>query len=396
MNEFKFNGDWEFSLKLNEFSKLKAASKTQYEGSDLTQFKIIDYRSYDPDPLAQQIAAINFIINNEAAFIESILLASHNINAHYIERSGEDDWIPKPLNVESLGQLLSIGTISILTEHKDNVAYIQMDCGYKGDEEHGLTIVMHKHRLIGHDLMFEMDYACVYADLGKEVGEVFRNGNIKSLELGKDQIHKALDKYGKLKPWQKQATEDYLSDLLRKKENDTLKKIIEEEAYNFNDRIYYKDRNLVDIAAYRNNIEMIDYLIGQGADFSRSIFECTGAYIKKDIIECLVGHGANIDELGTRRITALQHEITRYVSSLDRSIRYKENAYQYESAQKELEDHKDKLCFYIRMGANPNNCDTEGNNYKQVLLKRWKETFLSTHNVIAQIEQLIAENSNRD
>ena len=133
MKEFKFKGDWEFKLNLNEFfnSNYRWSKKMDPQNAK-PNVKIVDLKSYDPDPLKEQINTINFIINNESRVLESICKELVPINNDYGERSGEYDWFPERLTPENLGEVLLIQEISILKEHKDDQAYYELSCGYKG------------------------------------------------------------------------------------------------------------------------------------------------------------------------------------------------------------------------------------------------------------------------
>lgn len=399
MEEFIFNGDWEFTLLLKGFSKIYSENDPNKKYNEhylklmkgYIPIKIIDDRSYDPDPFPEQLNTLKKIRENQDRFIQNVLKAMEVINADYVGRCGIASWIPDPLTVYSLGQLLTIQEIRILREHKNGIAYTQLECGYRGDDEHGLSIVMHDERLIEYEAQCEVNYGLLYADLGAQ-SRVIRNVNISKHNFGENQVHQVLPKYGKFKPWQKEATVDYLLMLLRTKDNEALKKIVEDGVYDFNYRIDDGNRNLVDMAAFSENIELVNYLIDKGADCSRTMLECTGAYIKKEQIKNLVKKGVNIDTLNQRNVTALYDEIINYGSACYRIHQYKDkDEYQYKAALYKQEDHQDKICFYLSMGANPYHCNLEGMDYKQVLLTRWKLEFLTANNTIVELEQLIEE-----
>lgn len=276
MTDFNFNGDWEIVIRLDDFAKI-------YETTDKSQawnnhrielmkgnipIRIKDNKSYDPDPLREQINSINHLCTNQNDVLTGLLNALKKINANYVERCGEDDWIPQPLNLNSIGELLSVEEIIILTEHKNNQAYIQLDCSYKGDGEHGLSIVMHDQTLIDYGAMFELNYGKLYKDLGP-AAQRFRSANIEKQKFGLFMIHKKLSKYGKFKPWQLEATSDHFETLLRTKQNHRLKEIITNKEWDYNMRFGYRDWNLLDLAADYNNDEILNLLIKLGGDNSR-------------------------------------------------------------------------------------------------------------------------------
>lgn len=391
MEEFTFNGDWEFKLELKEFfsSNLKWSDKMDPQRAK-PNVKIVDLKSYDPDPLKEQINTINFIINNESKVLDAICKALVPINNHYGEMCGEYDWFPERITTENLGEVLLIQEISILKEHKDDQAYYELSCGYKGDEEHGLIIVMHGMQLFDFSAVGEMDYINLYKDLG-ERAKIFIEKNIIENEFQAPQFQKVLPKYGKYKPWQKELLVDYLAKIFRSKENEKLKEIILSGEYNVNHRIDSYNRNLVDLAAHYDNIEMMEYTISRGGDFSRAMLYCSGQYLKKDVVECLVKHGASVDILHWRGETALNQSITKCSSAIFKVKRNNDsNAYHYDKAEKELEVQKNRIQFYLSMGANPNSINTHGDDFKTVLKNMWKAVSYEEGNrIINEIEELI-------
>ncbi len=390
MKEFTFNGDWEFKLDLktifNSNLKWRENMDQQYA---IPNVKIVDYKTYDPDPLPEQLNTLNYIINNEEKVLESTCKALNPINQDYGERCGMYDWFPKDLNPENLGKVLLIQEISILREHKDDFSYYELSCGYKGDEEHGLVIVMHGQRLMEYDAIGEVDYGNLYKDLG-ERAKLFIEKNILENEFQVPQMQKVLPKYGKYKPWQKELLADYISQLLRTNENEKLKEIISSGEYDINHRIDDYNRNFVDLTAHCGNIEMIEYAIGRGGDFSKAMLYCSGAYLKKDVVECLVKHGASVDVFHWRGETALQQAIASCSSAMFRVKRTKDrDENTYNKALEELEVQKDRVQFYLSMGANPNNLNTKGEDYKTFLSKMWKAAPEEGNRLIKDIEELI-------
>ena len=390
MKEFTFNGDWEFKLNLNEFFNSNLRWRENMDPQNAKpNVKIVDLKSYDPDPLKEQINTINFIINNESRVLEAISKALVPINNHYGERCGEYDWFPERLTAENLGEVLLIQEISILKEHKDDQAYYELSCGYKGDEEHGLIIVMHGVQLFDYSAIGEMDYINLYKDLG-ERAKIFIEINKIENEFQAHQMQKVLPKYGKYKPWQKELLVEYLSKLLRTKDNEKLKEIISRGEYDVNHRIDFYNRNLVDLAAHYGNIEMIEYAISRGGDFSRAMLYCSGTYLKKDVVKCLVKHGASVDILHWRGETALHQSITSCSSAMFSAKRNKDrDENTYNKAVYELEKQKDRIQFYLSLGANPNSINTNGDDFKTVLKKMWEAAYEEGNRIIKEIEELI-------
>lgn len=399
LDQYQFNGEWRFKLKLPEFSQLHSnywfGSERQAEHratllNGYVPFHIHDERSYDPKPTPAQEATIAYLIANEKKVVFNCFYYCKNeINPFYAESCGDDEWIPSLKYMKNLGQLIGIYTIRILTEEKNGQAYFQIDCDYLGDEEHGLTIIFHQERLIGYSGIGDMTYECVYKDLGVQQDEIFKV-MLANRDFGVNKIHRVLEPFGKFKPWQLEATKDYIGKLLRDKANKQLIEEIESNNWVINYQFPPLNKNLADLAANANNVEILGYLIDKGTDFSQSMIQCTNYYIKKEAIECLVKHGANVDEFIYQGVNAFHNELMNFANARRDQINYSgKDEKRLEKATESLAKHKANLEFFLSMGANPNCCDQQGNDYKQVLRKRYKEDYLIKNGILEQIEQVI-------
>ncbi|MDF1698374.1 MAG: hypothetical protein P1U56_21165, partial [Saprospiraceae bacterium] len=271
MEQFIFKGDWEFDLQLSMFM----ASNSNWgdhkrKTPELKPIRVVikDEKNYDPDPIEEQIATVHYIMKNQMAVLNGLCSALDRINQQYAEWCGEDDWFPDKMSIATISDVLWISEITILTEHKDGRAYYEISCEYRGDLEHGLIIVMYDTRMLEHAPVGEVEYSELYKDLG-ELSAAQIEKNLQSNDFGLNQIHIPLPKYGKLKPWQEEAMSDYLSNLVRLKNNELLKEMINDDKFDINQRLDYNNRNLVDMAAYYGNTEMIEFLVERKADTSR-------------------------------------------------------------------------------------------------------------------------------
>jgi hypothetical protein len=396
MKEYIFKGDWSFDIYLPEFSKLHSIkwfaseNKTKLENG-FVPFRICDERTYETDPTSQQIRAIEYLLKNEKQIITSLFQAfKHEINKFYVDVWREDDWIPELNTVEDLGKLIGIYNIIVLTNHKDNISYIEIDFAYLGDEEHGLAVVIHMERLVGYSGIGDMGYECIYKDLGLDETKVFED-MLEQRHIGENVVHKSLEKFGKFKPWQLTSTEDYFSKLLRERKNQQLIDELETNKWDINIRFPLLNKNLVDIAAYSNNVEMLDYLINKGGDYSNSILQCISyGFYHPESIRFLVSKGASIDTHGYWGKTPLCNELENFVRVVFGKEEYRnKDQKRYEKAIEDYEMHKQKILFYLKLGANPNLLDKEGNNYKGYVSKLWNENYISKFKVVEQIEELI-------
>jgi hypothetical protein len=407
LDAYRFSGDWSFDLLLPQMAKLHYGIGGKYHERMITFFTnleqgympvtIQDERNYEPDPTQAQEATIQYIIVKEQEVVEALFKAFQEvINPYYVEACGEDYWIPEMRQASDLKKLIGFSSIIILAEYKEGMAYYEVRCEYKGDEEHGLSVVMYKDQLIGYSGMGDMSYQCIADDLGMDKGKAWED-ILAQQEEGKHMVHVPLSKYGKFKPWQQEATEEYFRTLLRKQENEKLIEILKESNWDVNYRFVELDKNLVDLAAYANNVEMTQYLIDKGGDFSRSMRECTDFYIKKEVIALLVQNGANVDILNNWGVTPLHNELHHYARAVQNKSKHEGiDPKRFEQELEKENEHRERVLFYLKMGANPYFCDKEGHNYEEVLLKRWNATFLQESGLLEKVEALVSPNKKQD
>jgi len=400
--KFEFKGDWKFDLELIRLSSLhsdkwftshkQAEHKTKLE-KGFVPFQISDQRNYEPDPTTPQLNTVEYILENQESILTCLYYEiKDKINPRYADACGEYDWIPQLKDNRDLGLHLGIYNIQVLLDEKNDLCYYSVDAQYVGDQEHGIAIIFHETEIIGYSGIGDMSYECIYEDLNLDTQAVFKK-HMSDQNFGRNMVHSAIPKYGKLKPWQEDATEEYLRQLLYQKKNLEFIDAVEKSNWDINRRFKSLGNNCVDLAAYGNNVEMIEYLIERGGDISKSILQCNDYYIKKDAIRCLVKHGANIDQKGYWEVTALKNEIFNYIGQLSRVERYKrDKSDRLAEANKRLEDYKDKLLFYLEMGADPNSLDKEGNDFRTLLRKRWHENYLKDNRIFEKIEELISRN----
>ena len=403
---YQFNGDWEFNLRLPKFSQIYSEywfrNRRRSELFDILKngyvpFQIYGERTYDPDPTVPQNNSINYLIEHESYLVESIFkIFKNQINKQYVEWCGEDDWIPELKTYKDLGKLARINSIQILPDNKNQFSYFRIDLEYKGDEEHGIAIIIHKDQLIGFSGIGDMGYECIYKDLGLDENKVFEE-MLEKRHIGENVIHKPLEKYEKFKPWQLNATSDYFGKLLRERKNEKLIDEIESNQWDINLRFPGLDKNLVDKAAYSNNVQILQYLIERGGDFSNSILQCINhGFYHPESIKFLVEKGASIDTHGYWGKTPLCNTLESFVRTTVRKEQYKnKDEKRFEKAKEEYETLKNKILFYLELGANPNNLDKEGKTYKDVVNKSWAEHIIQEHKIHEQVEELIFPNSSK-
>jgi len=293
------------------------------------------------------------------------------------------------MSVEEFGNIFLVTGIEVLTEHKNGHAYIQFSGEYRGDYEHGLIVGMHFDKLIGFHQIGEDLSKEIYEDLGDR-GKEFRQFNIDHQNFDKDKVHKPLPKYGKFKPWQLIATGAYFNNLIRVKNQQKFIQEVEASTWDLNFRFPHSSKNLLDMAAYKNNVEIIEYLLSKEADASTALDQSMHkGFFHKASIQALVDNGLSINTLSAWRMTPLCHQIKNYIWYI-RSLRhYKEADPRIEKVNKEMEAIKDKIKFLISLGAQSTNMDKDGHDYKSFIAKNWQEDFIVKNEIYHKIEVLI-------
>jgi len=398
--KFEFNGDWHIDLKLEKLADLHSSEwftseknivhKTKLENGFIP-IEIFDQRNYDPDPLPCQLSAIQYLIENQDLILTAVFKELKTvINPWYAEACGEDDWIPELEHNSDLGKHLGILDLKVLPNEKNGMAYYRLDAEYIGDEESGIAIILHKDNVIGHTGIRHMDYACISKDLGLDQNAIF-DSHHANRDLGRNMVHQPIPKYAKLKPWQNEATYDYIRMLLSQKKNDEFIDAIEEGNWDINRRFHELGHNCVDLAANGKNPEMIAYLISKGGDYSKSILECIGLNFHNESIECLVKHGANIDQLTYWDTTPLKEEIFNFIEGFGKIAWHeKYNVEMLSDTLRKQEKYKNNILFLLKMGANQNSLDKNGNNYKALLKDRFlDENILRERGIIEKLETIL-------
>lgn len=395
MNPFTFNGDWEIQLQLDRFLESNARW-AEHRGKKSTPrpitLRIHDRKDFEPDPLDEQLATVDYILNNEDEVLLSLSAALDIINQKYAEYTGEDDWFPKNVDPGNAGTIFYISEVDVFIENRDGQAYFQLSGEYAGDYEHGLKIAFHGKRLIDFDQIGEDVDGGIYSDLG-ETAASFRDFNISHQRFRENEIHKALPKYGKHKPWQLDVSTEYFEKLLRQGKNEEIVQEVEDKNWDPNLRGPLMDRSLIDMAAYTHNVDILEYLLENKEIQQSTLEKCMQRIVfHPGVIECLMKHGQSIDTLSGWGYTPLGHAIKSYISAFQRSLHYAEKDEGHKHMKDEMKLHEERIRFYVSVGADPEHVDRDGNDYKTVLTKTNSPNFLKKNNVISHVENIIYPN----
>jgi len=235
MGKFTFKGEWKFDLYLDEISKLNSDRFYKYEIRQphkekllkgMVPLTIYDEHTESPDPTSEQISAINWISDNQNEILKTIYNDLKNIVwPHYIKKweddSNDEHSYPKISNYQELDKALGIDSIDIHVDNTEGVSYYSLYFSFCTDEEHGLTLIYHKNRLIDFGGIGDVDNKKLLQDQGISFDDWF-NEQIKKKENKILKLHKPNLKYGKLKPWQKSENDYYPFGLLHADRNEDL------------------------------------------------------------------------------------------------------------------------------------------------------------------------------
>jgi hypothetical protein len=104
-------------------------------------------------PSSEQIAAYQFLKQNDAVIAEAALKAIFDRYPEWKESYGYDDeeaaeLMPALAAPEDLRRLVGLGTAHILNIAKDGHAYYGLELGCSWDDEHGVGVLFQKGRVI--------------------------------------------------------------------------------------------------------------------------------------------------------------------------------------------------------------------------------------------------------
>lgn len=112
-------------------------------------------RTGDLPPSPEQLAAYQYLKDNEPAITASLLAAILRIYPKLRKNYGfkdsdymDDLYMPVIKTADDLRPLIGLGTVHVLDIAKADHAYIGFECGCTWDEEHGLGVLMDKGRVI--------------------------------------------------------------------------------------------------------------------------------------------------------------------------------------------------------------------------------------------------------
>jgi len=305
---YKFNGDWEFKLKLAAFTRL------YYEGAvEEINLIIRDFLDEEIEPFSEQINTINYVIENQSLIVEKMLETIWKEWGKIFRDYSLDDYneFPSILVQDDLTKVINIKTIYIQALHKDGYSYFGLEGSCMWDEEHGLGFIFHKDRLVGFGGAEEADAG------GREIKN--SSANERPSRPEKPRRYRPHPQFGTIKPSHQQANIDYPHELIKRKLNDEFINYIEEvKDVDFIHPHDTQNRTYLQSACFWNNESVFNYLINKVANLDKAIYK---AHKRKNIsfIDQLISKGANIHEtrFGRTILTeAVEHHLRLVANNL--------------------------------------------------------------------------------
>ncbi len=236
---FTFSGDWHFPIiipMLNRFQlypaprthpKQKPGQPPPIErvatpsATRAIQVTIEDELNMDPDPLPQQIAAINCLLEHQGTIAQAMLEKTFRfypeLKGMGIEGSTKADF-PDLQSPEDLATMFEITDIEVYADHKQGYSYIALTGNCTWTKEWGIGMLLHKDRVL--------DVRTAYHGYDDEIAKDSEHTRIvqmyrpNSTGPVKPYLYSPHPKYGKLKPWQASNNYDYPFDLILRKFNE--------------------------------------------------------------------------------------------------------------------------------------------------------------------------------
>lgn len=383
MTPFEFKGDWEFGY---QFDAFKSPFK---KNKDTVRVYIKDKLDEDPEPLKEQIEAINYITDNPEKIRIAILKAVEEFypiikDSLGYDENDEDDIIffPKIESLEGYSKVFGVGNVFIHIPHKENVAYVGLECWCSWDDEHGMGILFHKDRLVAID---QADQAFnpwkAYLDNGTD--EEFKKNQKNPLIPLKYKPH---PKFNKLKPSQKAENDNFEYLLIAHSHNQKFKELTEKGEININGKNISKVNSFFEQACQSNNMELVRYMFERGVNLGEGIHRCiNGSHLNKEVLEYLLDKGCDINKKDASGNTILHNqcqELARIFGSKQQIIKYGWGNERLEKNRKLLDLIKSFIYFLIESGGDPAIENTYGWNSYSCAKNLTEEYKLEIHDFI--------------
>lgn len=382
-----FKGNWIINVELPLFSHLCIFEQRSPKEKISLTFGDQLFLSIEPDPLPEQLTTANFILNNEKLILESLFEHIKDIVFPFLKTLIDDEeYCFPPLHTsDDLQKVLGIYDITIPELHKDGFAYALLNFNFSADNEHGISFLIHKNRIVEYNEIGSIDYDKIYEELGINGREFEENWNNLSREI-RHEFYTPHLKYNKLKPWQLDSNQSYLSNLLGNHKNEEIIKLIDSINLTPNQNLdNYFELNLIEVATQCKNIEMIHYFRSKGCDLKNMILFCkrqddnNQRIFDFKFLDLAIELGANLNTsiVSYHKGTWLFDEIYNIVQLF---------FHRKENKEIEIQKHQKNIQELLKRGANLDDCDGKETHYLKMLETRYAVHFIEKTGIKELVE----------
>lgn len=348
-SKFIFNGDWEFTLDTPDFLGYFANERKDIHNSlKKLRVEIQDELTENPDPSPMQLRTLEYFLENQeviaAQVCQKVLDEMPEIIRSYnLENESEF----QDLTINDIKSLIEIRTIYIHPDTKEGFAYYDLSGNCKWDEEHGLSILFWKDKPIW---IGQIDGSSSWEAL-KDNGtyeEVLEKQ--KNVVLEKPKLFESHPKYGKLKPSQRFANENYPSNLLRQNLYNEFIDHINQSNYDQS-----KLQELFRQSLQENRTEIIEFLMPK-VNLNGLIH---WFHKSQNIIDFLLEKEVSINETDHYEKTILAKAMFDLRYQLATLAEYKLRNPDAELSKDNIEKSKQFILWLVSKGADPNHKSIE-------------------------------------
>jgi hypothetical protein len=356
MDQFHFEGEWEFKMKLSGFAGFQQSDGT-------LSVSIDDLLNEDPDPLPEQIAAINYLLEHHETIASNICAHVFKEYPGLIKVYGE---LPPANNADDIKKHIRINHAHILTRFKNGISFIDFSASCTWDDDHGLGFGVYQSQII-----FMGGIGDGYS---VDDDEASKTANTYSKQ--KPKIYLPHPKYGKLKPSQQSENRYYELELIRGFHNEEFKELITsgKRDVNYVDPSWGFFGTFIAWSIQYNNHELVEFLMARNARLDHILHEVGR---DKQKIEWLLAHGVSINERSRSGHVLLRGELFALRGALmNREQARLHSASQDEFNSKPMPEAVDYIQWLISKGADPSLADLDsvlnfwGRDYDNEMIKR--------------------------
>ncbi|MFM2393939.1 MAG: hypothetical protein RLZZ546_1921 [Bacteroidota bacterium] len=319
MEEFKFTGNWNPKVTLNELTKLGHEDmfspnaimqwiRDIYEDhkSNKVQFRIYPAMNSNQYPEEIQINAINYIINNEQIIYSQIYDNLINIiYPHYSASYEEDIQEYAPLkSIDDMPKVLGLTDISIEVIGSDEIAWSIYKFEWKGDEEHGLSMLFEGSKFIKHDSAGDM-----WIDELISEEKLENYSDLHHRDMPNKMYYPALNRQF-YKPWELEKTRDFLLDLLRDGNYSEFKSNVSSKEFNVNQKFPEDEFSLIEYLIRDEFIDAAKFLFDRGTNTQGLMHNGFNLLENIKRIQFINDVNGNIDEADNNNETLLTKYLT--------------------------------------------------------------------------------------